>query len=223
MEKYDDNYKFFNDYKNIVHGMRTRSDCYSIFEKLDLTYEQKNILISIINGKKAEKVYDFSTMNDIITQLNNIKYGEQIYIAINQLMEKTTNIAQIQTFNRIANSKPLKAEYLIGRDIKDNFNVKVKNCPHCNNKCKFPIFTEYVICGFGEKGYDWEGCGKDWCFKCGKILCKSWENNQLFIEENQIHDNSCCKHHANTHNKIYPNDYCQCQNVNVRRNIQFMH
>ena len=47
--------------------------------------------------------------------------------------------------------------------------------------------TDYAICGYNEEtneGYDWNGCGCDWCFKCGKILCKKWQANDLFILTN---------------------------------------
>ena len=47
---------------------------------------------------------------------------------------------------------------------------------------------EYVICGYinSNKGYDWNGCGKDWCAKCNKMLCKSWDLNQLWAFDGYI-------------------------------------
>jgi hypothetical protein len=52
---------------------------------------------------------------------------------------------------------------------------------------------------------------------CGKMLCKNWFNHELFVEMNRFHDTECCKNHAKENNKIYPDDYCMCQNTHVNR------
>lgn len=211
---------FFIKYKHILSGLRTIEDCFYILEKFDLPIDKKNILLSLINGKKSEKSIDYLLMKEIIKDLNNYKYREEAYAHLPQFLNKTNNLAQIKTFTRIANSKPLKPQYISVKEIRNTAQLNVyKSCPHCDHVCCAPKFTEYIICGFGDNGFDWEGCGKDWCFKCGKILCKSWDNDMLFIEENRYHDMECCKLHSNNNNKIYPEDYCQCSNSFIKRNI----
>lgn len=211
-------YDFYNKYKHIMSGMRTIEDCYLIMEKSNLTIINKKILLSMIEGKKIEKCIDYILMKEIVRDLYNYKYREEAYAQIPLIMNKTNNLAQIKTFTRIANSKPLKPPFISIREINTNVSNISKPCPHCSHICTAPKFSEYIICGFGNNGYDWEGCGKDWCFKCGKILCKSWENDMLFIEENRCHNMECCKHHAHSNNKTYPDDYCQCNNDYVKRN-----
>lgn len=216
--------KFYNKYKYIISGLKTIQDCFLLLEKLNIKGWERNLLLSMIEGKRetkiCEKYIDYSLLKEIIRDLNNCKYREEAYAHIPQLMAKTTNLAQIKTFTRIANSKPLKPQYISIKEIKSNTQANIfKPCPHCGHSCQAPKFTEYIICGYRDNGYDWEGCGKDWCFKCGKILCKSWDNDMLFIEENRSHDMECCKHHAHSHNKVYPDDYCQCNNQFIKRNI----
>ena len=59
-----------------------------------------------------------------------------------------------------------------------------------------------------KNGYDLKGCGRDWCFKCEKILCKLWEQDSLFLEMNRYHTKDCCKKHSIKNNKNYEKDYC---------------
>ena len=211
--------KFYNKYKYVLSGLRTIEDSYLIMEKSKMHNSNKKLFMSMIEGKRPEKSIDFNLMIEIIKDLHNYKYREEAYSHIPQIMNKTNNLAQIKTFTRIANMKPLKPQFVTMKEIKNNAHIIVhKECPHCSHVCSAPKFTEYMICGFGNNGYDWEGCGKDWCFKCGKILCKSWENDMLFIEENRCHDMECCKHHSRHNSKSYPEDYCQCNNDFIKRN-----
>lgn len=213
----------FNRYKNIFSGLRTIPDCYYILSKLEVDTKTREIILSIIEEKKrnTDKNLDMKTMIEIVNELDSYKYREDVYAQIPHFMTKTNNLAQIRTFTRIANSKPLRPEYMSMSKLKYKYhNLVTKKCPHCNHECKAAKFTEYVICGYQHNGgYDWEGCGKDWCFKCGKILCKSWDSNMLFIEENRVHNGICCARHAEINEKKYPDDYCQCKNLFVNRSI----
>lgn len=216
---------FFNKYKYVIAGLRTVEDCFLMLEKLNFVQNKKNIFLGLIEGKRESKIcdknIDYILMREIIRDLNNYKYREEAYAHIPQIMIKTNNLAQIKTFTRIANSKPLKPQHISVKELKNNSQSNVfKLCPHCGHSCQAPKFTEYIICGYRDNGgYDWEGCGKDWCFKCGKILCKSWDNDMLFIEENRSHDMECCKQHSVANNKKYPEEYCQCSNQFIKRNI----
>ena len=85
---------------------------------------------------------------------------------------------------------------------------------------KMPDNTAYVICGYPDanRGYDWKGCCSDWCFSCGKMLCKTWDRDDLNVESNRFHDDECCKIHAKKNGHSYPKDYCNCiKNLNVIR------
>ncbi|ARF09199.1 hypothetical protein Catovirus_2_148 [Catovirus CTV1] len=211
---------FFNKYKHVLSGLRTVEDCFLILEKSSFPTEQRKLLLGLIHGKKSEKSIDYVLMSEIINDLNSYKYREEVYAHLPQFMTKTNNLAQIKTFTRIANSKPLKPVCVSVKEIKNAPIPNVlKPCPHCGHMCSAPKFSEYIICGFGDHSYDWEGCGKDWCFKCGKVLCKSWNNDMLFIEENRFHDMECCKRHSISSKKLYPEEYCQCNNNFVKRNV----
>lgn len=211
-------YEFYTKYVNLFDSLRTVEDCYLFIKKLNIVdNDKKQLLLGIIDGKNNEISFDFKTMENIIMRLNKYKWREDILENIPEIMNKTNNLAQISTFTRIANMKDIKPVDIPERKIIKRDLLETKKCPHCDHICKESILTEYVICGYGVYGFDWNGCGKDWCFKCGKILCKSWEHDMLFIEENRIHDNQCCKKHAMATNKDYLDDYCHCSNNFVRR------
>ena len=98
-------------------------------------------------------------------------------------------------------------------------SFETKKCPHCGYNITDKYNRAYIICGYNDekKGYDWNGCGKDWCFRCEKILCKSWETHALHLEMNRSHNDECCSKHAKENNNKYPDDYCQCRNINITR------
>ena len=81
----------------------------------------------------------------------------------------------------------------------------IKKCPHCNKTTKLPENTTYVICGYNDKKMDNNNkCGKDWCFKCGKRLCKSLFIDDLFEPKNRFHTNNCCYNYAQFNDLDYP-------------------
>lgn len=214
-------YKFYSNYNKVFSGLKTVRDGYKLLEMLKISNKDRNLLLSIIDNRKYGQQLDFESMIDVIRDLNLCKYREEAYNKISQIMKMTSEVVQIKTMTRIANSKPLMPIYLNIKDVRDTrLDMIVKKCPHCGVECSMNNTTEYNICGFDSNGYDWIGCGKDWCVKCNKLLCKSWDNEQLFISGNQIHDNTCCRKHAQTNNKKYPEDYCQCKNSHIRRDIE---
>ena len=180
----------------------------------------KNLIYSIINGKRYDSVLDFKTIKSIIETVNEYQCIDESYEIIEMYSNKTYDPIQKRTLIRITKNKLLKpynyieTNHKFNNNIIEDLNIITKQCPHCNHNCFSDINTMYIICGYtnSHTGYDWKGCGKDWCFKCGKILCKSWDINQLFLEMNRIHDTNCCKNHSKENNKQYPEDYCQCIN-----------
>lgn len=97
-------------------------------------------------------------------------------------------------------------------NIESDFEYKKieKKCPHCNNIKIGTMETSYVICGHGN-GEKIFGCGKDWCFICGKKLCKEWGKNSLHLLENRNHNSYCCYKYCEKNKKKY-SDYCKCNN-----------
>ena len=59
---------------------------------------------------------------------------------------------------------------------KNKISLYRAKCPHCMHVNIINERTTYSICGYNDImiGYDWEGCGRDWCVTCGKKLCKKW-------------------------------------------------
>ena len=86
-----------------------------------------------------------------------------------------------------------------------------KTCPHCNINLSLSKDCLYVICGYTNENYEWLGCGRDWCGKCNKMLCKSWDKDNLDIIENRNHNDKCCKEYAKE-NKLNEDLFCNCVN-----------
>ncbi len=214
----------YNEFTNVLFGCRTIMDAYYFAEKYSKNNpEMKNVISSMINGKRYEQILDFKTIKSVLENLDNIHYRDDAEEFIERYCKQTTDIAQIRALTRVTKNKILRpsnkpkiSTTFISEIREDNYMV-TKKCPHCKNDCRADANTGYVICGYTNthKGYDWCGCGKDWCFKCEKMLCKSWEPNQLYVAVNRNHDGNCCKRHASETQHNYPEDYCLCSNENV--------
>lgn len=207
----------YNKLKYILSGLKTRDDAIAIISKLTLSHQIYNLAMSYINGKKYDVAFDNNTMIKYIRELSLCKYKDDVHESMQGFINNTADVAQIKTFFRIANSKPSRPQYTKDMKHKNDIQNVTKKCPHCGHKCIAPKGTKYVICGYYDTGYDWDGCGADWCFKCNKLLCKKWDNDKLYIPINRVHDNKCCKKHAKINNKDYQNEYCMCKNLNVMR------
>lgn len=230
----------YSQFKHILSGCRSILDAYHFADLYTKKHpEMRNIIYSMVNGKRYETVLDFRTMKNVLFDIDKTHYQENADEISEKMIKKTSDATQIKTLLRASKSKPLMPVQNIEtkspqHDIKTIRYIKIKQfdyetyadtiskpCPHCNHECNADTNASYVVCGYSDPkvGYDWDGCGCDWCFRCGKILCKSWENNKLFVDQNCIHDDVCCRKHAKEHGKHYPNDYCQCNNEHVKRNI----
>lgn len=217
----------YYEFSHVLSGCRTILDSYHFAEKYTKNNpETKTLVSSMINGKKYERdVLDLKTMKSLIEMLDNVKYRDEADKIIEEYSTMTNDKTQLKTLVRIAKSKILRPIYeqsfadKVIVDVKLQQDLLTKQCPHCFKDCVAPIGTEYTICGYtnSRTGYDLVGCGKDWCFKCGKMLCKKWDLYQLFLPTNKHHNNECCKKHAKDNNRLYPEEYCQCANINVSR------
>lgn len=209
----------YNKLKYNILGSKTKEDAYFLLEKYKLDTKCYNFMVSIINSKKYDHALDNETMKKYIKDISTFKYKEDAYELISQIILQTSDIAQIKTLTRIADMKPNKPQYISIKELKqrNKENNITRKCPHCAYKCSMPKNTIYVVCGYPDSGFDWEGCCKDWCFKCGKMLCKSWEQDQLYLPTNRFHDSKCCKKHSILYGHKYPEDYCRCNTAFVLR------
>lgn len=201
----------YKDFSYILSGCRTIIDAYFFADKyINKNPEMKQIILSMINGKRYDSILDFNKIKFMIEQITKHKYSDDINEILNQCdielnIPKIYDTIQTKTFTRIMNSKIQKTNHIEPATL-------LKNCPHCNHNYIGNINSTYVVCGYSNSrtGFDYEGCGKDWCFACGKMLCKNWGENQLYNKNNRTHDEYCCKTHSIEHNNSYPNDYCMC-------------
>ena len=214
----------YNEFTHILSGCRTILDGYHFAEKYSkFNPESKTLVFSMMNGKKYDNILGLKRMKLLLEMLDDVKYKDEAEEIIKKYLEKTNDPTQLKTFSRILKYKILRPIDEIKKEIIEypeiESDIISKQCPHCMEDCLAKIDTDYIICGYTDlkNGYNWIGCGKDWCFKCNKILCKKWNTHQLFLEINTFHDNECCKKHAKENNKNYPDDYCQCLNMNVQR------
>lgn len=210
----------YNVFKEILSGCKTMVDAFYFVDKIiKLCPESQDLLIGMIHNKKYDKSYDIRSMAHILNQLDLQLYREDIDEFIDKNIKIYVDLIQLNSLIRLSKFKSNKIHDKQDKQINVTFNPSnnydydytFKKCPHCNIQIKLKNDIEYVICGYidSNKGYDWNGCGKDWCAKCNKMLCKSWEHDQLFITINRTHDKTCCKKYAEDNNIDY-NLFCDC-------------
>jgi len=209
---------FYNNFKHLILGCKTKEDALHFLNKHKLDSTKYNFILSIIDGKKYHNVFDNLTVIKYINELIECKNNAEIYLLLHKLINLTNDPAQIKTFTRVANyNSNSKSKYsLLSSDIVLK-KLLTKLCPHCYHEHSASSNTVYVICGYNGLTYDGKGCGCDWCFKCGKMLCKNWTKNNLHIPSNRFHDFKCCKSHSLINNKSYPLSYCDCNHSFVKR------
>jgi hypothetical protein len=176
----------------------------------------KQMITSYSYSRKYPDTIDFKTKQSSLNDVLRAKSRDDAISLISNFTIVTSDDVFRKTLERIAATKDFKKKE---QPIITDILYISKKCPHCGHVICAPEMTNYIICGYHDqtKGYDWKGCGRDWCFQCEKMLCKKWEIDQLMIEENKTHDNKCCKKHAILNDKIYPDNYCHCINVHNMR------
>jgi len=174
----------------------------------------KSTITSYINGKTYRDTMDIKTKQMIMTDVDRCSSRDDALALVSKVSDKTSDDVFKRIVERLAHRKHYKKLDVKKKDISTNIS---KKCPHCQHVINMPENTQYVICGYHNPstGYDWNGCGRDWCFQCGKILCKRWETDSLHLQMNRHHDEDCCSKHAHVNGYKYPDDYCQCTNMNL--------
>jgi hypothetical protein len=213
----------YSQFKEILSGCRTLNDALYFGNIFTLKNpEMKNIINSMINGKHYENILDLMSIKIILENLDECEYYADAEKIIQKIDDTNNDVLHKSTFINFINSKKYSKYYnknyckTIEKENKPNKSLSKiqtkKACPHCKYENIANYDTTYIVCGMSDthNGYDWMGCYNDWCFKCEKILCKSWGNDFLFDEENITHNGECCKNHAIINNKKYPDEYCQC-------------
>jgi hypothetical protein len=221
--------KVYNRFKGILSGCSTCLDAFYFSEKFIKAYpDYKDLIYSMIQSKKFGNVIDLRTLKSSILKLNEFEFREDADDYLNKFAKNSLDTIQMVTINKVILNKKNKitdeekiGTYKFNPEYKKEFDtlLMTKNCPHCDKECTINEKTDYIICGYQDtkSGFDWFGCGKDWCFECGKMLCKSWSGNDLCSEYNRLHDSKCCKEHALQNKCNYHDDYCQCMTKYVRR------
>ena len=85
-----------------------------------------------------------------------------------------------------------------------------KQCPWCARWCLKDAACAYVFaCGLETSGtyHVGKGCGKSWCWTCGKKYCTQYYNpttGEKLPTAKDSHDASCCKQEEG----FKEEDYC---------------
>jgi hypothetical protein len=86
-----------------------------------------------------------------------------------------------------------------------------KQCPWCSRWCLKDAACNYIFaCGLEENGKFkvGEGCGRSWCWQCGKKFCSLYYNPDTGIKSpsaKETHDSQCCQNESDFKRE----DYCQ--------------
>jgi hypothetical protein len=230
----------YSEIKNILSGCKNIDDAKHIMKiYLRNNSESKKIALSILFGQTYEDNINESSFNDIMEKINNCSNYDICLKNINEYYPNDNiNNIKLKTLKKMLNKKEIiknnsyfpinpnsTQNYLFNINLnyfKKNKKLKqneiVKECPHCSKPYIGNESITHVVCGYNNshQGFDWEGCTKDWCFTCGKKLCKSWIEDKLYLEINRIHNFECCKKQAVSNCESYDN-YCQCNNKYVNR------
>lgn len=234
----------YNEIKNILSGCKNIDDAKHIMKLYSRNNSEstKKIALSFLLGKTYEDNININLFYEIVDKINNsnnydfcLKLIREYFPIddINNLKLKTLKKILNKKENNIINSS-INNKYLHNNLINMNLNYNnkqckktkqneiIKECPHCSKQYIGNENLTHVVCGYNNlhQGFDWEGCTKDWCFSCGKKLCKSWIEDKLCLEINRTHNFDCCKKRA-THNCELYDNYCQCNNKYVNRTQKF--
>jgi len=201
-----------------------------ILNKKNFTNEQqpRTILFdlndSIIENSHV-KSKDFINLLLQIDRIDDKKEFKDIYERIIYRIDDTIQLNTLYRIKEIKDKQLNKIKDICIDNNQDYNTVTYKKifkfCPHCNKKVFAKTNTKYIICGYeneNNNGFDWIGCGQDWCFQCNKKLCKSWDVDQLYNIHNRNHNIKCCKKHAIKTLDNYYENYCFCNNKHVNRN-----
>lgn len=206
---------------NAIKGLDSEDDInyiLNLFISNIKNEHDRQLLESAYNGvRRNSRHIGYIRYTEIINDLIKIPTKKGIIDELQKLNDKDIVDYQRAVLMRILKSKSI-TDNNDSIDTEKSSIVISKPCPHCGTVYSMPNKTTYVICGYTNGAFDWKGCKRDWCFNCGKKLCKKWNRDRLFIHSNRFHTISCCKKYAL---KIgyEPADYCDCNYSMVNHKI----
>lgn len=192
----------------------------SITDKHDIDYFMNDVDTPIFESLKYiadDKYIGKREFIDLLDLISEKKYKQDIYMILDSCKEM--DVCQYNTMQRILSNKPYHKYNIEIKSDYGKYNNINKLCPHCNRQNTSYEGNSYIICGYSNGEYDMLGCGFDWCFKCEKKLCKNWQDDQLFLITNRMHDKNCCSLFAKKIGVNYETNFCLCKNSYVDRNI----
>jgi hypothetical protein len=206
---------------NAVRGLDSEDDINYILNLSisRIRNERERLLLeSAYNGvRRNPRLIGYIKFTEIINDLMKLSTKKDIMDELKKLNDKDIVGYQRAVLMRILKSKS-NMDSNDSTDTEKSSIVITKKCPHCMTECSMPNKTTYVVCGYAYGAFDWKGCKRDWCFYCGKKLCKKWKRHNLFIHENRFHTMVCCKKYASK-TGYDPNDYCDCNYSMVNHKI----
>ncbi len=215
--------ELFEEFNNKIKNINLYSKAIDVYNDY-VTKSNNNtihkLMKSVIDDNRYTKKLSREEFFDLITRIAKINFRDDCMDILDDIFSYTKDGAQINTIKRVINLKPMKPDLVPLsnlRTIPKKEKIVSKSCPHCGMMKTENSDAQYVICGYGSRGFDWKGCGFDWCFDCARKLCKCWNVNLLYNLKNRFHNNKCCKSHALKTGSVYPEEYCQCRNKNVMR------
>lgn len=202
----------YYEYKNIFSGAATIDDINFLKEKCPT--RDYPMIDSMLRTKPLTQNMSIIKTCDVIKTLSELKYYDDCIKYINEIKNRPSNNwndIQTELLMKIAASKIHDTTYVELPKID-------KPCPHCGKINSARLGTTYIVCGVDSQGrvpIDVDGCMNDWCFECGKRLCKNWYTHMLYNQNNRKHDDTCCREHARINRLQYPRDYCQCNRLDI--------
>ena len=217
----------YEEIKNILQGCNNKDDAIFIMSLyMKKNPETQKLISKFMGTKKFYPSFSFSKFLNIMEKIveksnvnENTKMIDELYSDKNSVQYKTLlRVIELNKSNDEKNDNIVTKQQEFLKIVKKN-NIE-KNCPHCQKIYIGNEHTTYVVCGynFASLGYDWKGCKNDWCFSCGKKLCKNWDFNKLYLEPNRIHNSYCCKKKS-LDNAESNDNYCSCCNKYVNRTV----
>lgn len=201
----------YNRYKNLFSGLDTVTDINFFIDRCDKNDE--NIINSIIPYTKQNNQVSLIDMYDIFDKIGKCKYRQDIENIMCSFKKYENNLLQRTIINDLMDIHPLHVSSF-QRQLPNKIPQITKQCPHCGRETTVDCDICYIVCGFDphcKLQPDYDGCSNDWCFKCGKKLCRNWFTDNLFNDINRIHNDICCKNHASNNKFKYPEEYCMCE------------
>jgi hypothetical protein len=195
-------------YKNVFSGAIGEDDMNYIRQRCSV--EDLSIVDMIIrtNNEKQKcskiKKVSHKLMFDIMNDINQMKYVDEVQEYLNNCINNKYELNNVQ-------QKVIDDIIATRSSTYVNANL-VKKCPHCGKEWKLPLSTIYTVCGVDPNGKQpiGDGCLKDWCYLCGKRLCKRWDIDKLYELQNREHNDFCCREHASKNKLDYEENYCHC-------------